>query len=95
MLEEQKQLVEKLRQYHLTAQDKPPTNLKAQIAERNKTRINAFFANCYLSHSQGGGAEAGQQCVPWESGRVSERELSTVAMKEKSPFLACYGVAYS
>jgi len=33
--------------------EKPPTNLKGQIAERNKTRINAFFVNCYLSHSPG------------------------------------------
>ncbi len=37
----------------LTARDKPPTNLKGQIAERNKTRLNAFFVNCYLSHSPG------------------------------------------
>jgi len=25
--------------------DKPPTNLNGQIAEWNKTRFNAFFAN--------------------------------------------------
>jgi len=36
----------------LTILEKPPTNLKGQIAEPNKTRINAFFANCYLSHPQ-------------------------------------------
>jgi len=32
----------------LTAQEKPPTNLRGQIAERNKTRINAFFVNRYF-----------------------------------------------
>jgi len=46
-----------------------PTNLKDQIAGPNKTRIKAFFVNCYLSYSPVGASHQ----IPGDQREVSKK----------------------